>query len=64
MESINNSSTEIELDSSFSEQAHLNRPGTGPRYENTDTGCILAILRVPCIIYSLRSADDKSNMVV
>ena len=30
----------------------IRSPGTGPGYENTEPGCILAVLRVPSIVRS------------
>ena len=54
----------IELKPSCSGQARSNRPGTGPGYENTEPGCILAVFRVPSIIRSVRSADAKSRKFV
>ena len=55
MESI--SPETIKLNPGCLGQAHSNRPGTGPGFENTESACILAVLRVPFIIRPLRSAD-------
>ena len=64
IESPNTSSQAIKLDQSCSGQAHSNKPGTGPGYENTELECVLALLRVPPIICPLRSTDAKHGKVV
>ena len=51
MESPNTSPQTIEVNPSCSGQAHFNRPGTGPGYKNTEPRFILAILRVPSIVF-------------
>ena len=45
-------------------KTHLNRPGTGPGYENTEPESILTVLRVPFIVCPLRREDAKSGKVV
>ena len=60
----NTSPQAIELIPSCSGQAHCNTPGSGYGYENTEFGCILAVIRVALIVFSLRSADAKFGKVV
>ena len=64
MESPNTSSKAIEFNTSCSGQAQPNRPGTGPGYETTEPGYILAVFRVPSIICPLTIADAKSGKVI
>ena len=64
MELPNTSPQAIELNPSCSGQAHFNRPGTGPEYENTEPGRSFAVFRVPFMGCPLRSADAKSGKVV
>ena len=47
MELPNTSLQAIELNSICSWQAYPNMPYTGPKYENTEPGCILKVLCVP-----------------
>ena len=60
----NTSYQAVELNLSFSGQAHTNRPGTGPGNKNMELGSILTVLCVPLIIFPLRSVDAKSGKVV
>ena len=64
MESRNISSQEIELNPSCSGQSNFNWPANGAWYENAESGCILALFRVPSRIHPLRRADAKSGKVV
>ena len=64
MELPNIGSQAIKLNLSCSGQPHSNKPGTGPRYKNTEPGCILAVLSIPSIISPLTSTDAKSGKVV
>ena len=64
MESPNISSQANVLNPSCLRQTQSSRRGTNPGYENTEPGCTLTVLRVPSVIYPLRSADDKSGKVV
>ena len=64
MESLNTSPQAVELNPSCSEQAHPNRPGTGPGHKSTEPGSIFTILRFPFVICPFRSADAKSGKVV
>ena len=52
-----------EINPSCLGQAQSNKPGTDSGYENTEPGCIFAVLRVPFIIL-LRSPDATSAKVV
>ena len=63
IESPNTSPHTIVFDPSCSGQAHTNRLASGFGCENTEPGCILAVLRVPFIIRPLRSADAKSAIL-
>ena len=47
MESSNTSPQAVKLNLSCSEQAHYNRPGIGPGYENKQPGCLRVVLYVP-----------------
>ena len=63
IESSNISLKTIELDPNCSGQTHSNRPGTDTWYENMEHRCIFAVLHVPFLIHSLRSACAKSSKV-
>ena len=64
MESPNTSPQAVELNPSYSGQAHPNRPGTGFGHESTEPESIFTVLRVPFVICPFRSADAKSSKVV
>ena len=64
MKLLNTDPQAVEFNPSCSGQAHSNKHGIGPRYENTLPGCILAVLCVPFIFHLLRSVDAKSGKVV
>ena len=63
MELPNTSSQAIDFDPTCSRQVYSNKPGTDRRYENTDPGCVLAVLRVASIMLPLR-VDAKSGKVI
>ena len=64
MESPNTSSQAVELNPSYSGQAHPNGPGTVSGNKDTELGSIFTVLRHPIMICLLRSADTKSGKVV
>ena len=53
MELLHTSLLAIDFNSSCSKQSHSNRLGTGHGYESTELRCILTVLCVPSVIYSL-----------
>ena len=60
VESPNTSPQAAKLNPSCSGQAHVNRPGTGPGYKNTEPGSILTVQRIPFMVCPLRSAMPSS----
>ena len=54
-------SMQLNLTPAVPEKIYFNRPGTASGYESTESGCILAALRVPYVIRPLRSVDAKSG---
>ena len=61
MKSPNTSSQGIELGPSCSKKSQSNRPNTDYKYESTEPGYILTILRVPSIFSPLVRADANSQ---
>ena len=60
----NTSPQAVELNPSYSEQVHPNRPGTNLGYKNTEPGCIFTIIRIPFMVCPLRSAGAEFSKVV
>ena len=53
IKSPNTNPQAIKLNPSCSGQVHSNRPGTDYGYEITKPGCVLIVLSIPFIIYSI-----------